>query len=753
MAIKSMYCIIIYLHITAKEQSSRQIYEQALVHGYVESNSSVCLLTGAAGSGKTHTKQLIANLPPPEKRQSTALAETPIRAISFTKMDPTDDSWHPVDDDEQLQIIAAVMSPQSIPEEEEQKEHLQQVHTEEELSQELPLGDIHSPPTQESAAEMSDTSQLPVVIPNQSVSTPSPRSEFTEQKQLVPIEEVDILKEKIVNLIARSSGSRKLLDIDWIYLMDSGGQPAFQDIFPFFRQSIDITIFVTKLTERLNQHSLVAYYNKEAKLVGKEYVSSQTNEEILRQTLREVQTQALASSRNDTKLIVVGTHRDLEGKCKESRAKKNQRLTSLLGSDFKEHIVFFGEVSKEIIFPVDAKHPGVSDKLVAKQLRKKIQEITANRPRVRTPVTWYILERYLRRKAVSLGRSILSRQECLQEARKLHLDEAALDAALDHFIRLNTILYYRECLPNAIFLNPQPLLDKVTELVELSHQLRSNPSTSKATTSEVTKFREEGLVTLELLKKFPRHYVTDLFTPEHFLQLLHFRSVITPVSGGDYFMPSIMPELSREDIEKLTTPHIIAPLAFFFPGGVVPNGLFCSLVAALLSKEGSLYMRLLPNYSNPLHPECVSRNCLKFQLPGGAPGSLTLVDAYSHIEVHPVADAQVLATVCPTIREGVSKHLELAKDVLHYSSLHSETGLVCRSKEAHGIAESLPWWKRLFGQSDMTSHPTIVSFHGESAWWACCLSPDKANGKITGRDRLWFPILSHAGEYTTTRAY
>ena len=161
-------------------------------------------------------------------------------------------------------------------------------------------------------------------------------------------------------------------------------------------------------------------------------------------------------------------------------------------------------------------------------------------------------------------------------------------------------------------------------------------------------------------------------------------------------------------------------------------------------------MRLLPNYSNPLHPECVSRNCLKFQLPGGAPGSLTLVDAYSHIEVHPVADAQVLSTLCPTIREGVSKHLEVAKDVLHYSSLHSATGLVCRSKEPHGIAESLPWWKRLFGQSDTTSHPATVSFHGDGAWWACCLTPDKANGNITGRDRLWFPILSHAGEYTNT---
>ena len=94
---------------------------------------------------------------------------------------------------------------------------------------------------------------------------------------------------------------------------------------------------------------------------------------------------------------------------------------------------------------------------------------------------------------------------------------AALEASLKHFINLNTILYYRECLPNAVFLDPQPLLDKVTELVELSHQLRSMiRSASTATTSEVTKFRKEGLAHFEAFKE---SFLGIMFTKQIFSPL------------------------------------------------------------------------------------------------------------------------------------------------------------------------------------------------------------------------------------------
>ena len=55
--------------------------------------------------------------------------------------------------------------------------------------------------------------------------------------------------------------------------------------------------------------------------------------------------------------------------------------------------------------------------------------------------------------------------------------------------------------------------------------------------------------------------------------------------------------------------------------------IFCSLVALLQSSQNSLETVSLSRL-------CLTRNCIKFQLPGGQPGSLTLIDTFTHFEVH-----------------------------------------------------------------------------------------------------------------------
>ena len=51
-------------------------------------------------------------------------------------------------------------------------------------------------------------------------------------------------------------------------------------------------------------------------------------------------------------------------------------------------------------------------------------------------------------------------------------------AALRYLHGLNILFNYDEegALPGVVFVNGQVLLDKITELVEKSHQLRDNPS-------------------------------------------------------------------------------------------------------------------------------------------------------------------------------------------------------------------------------------------------------------------------------------
>ena len=70
------------------------LYNQALAHGYIESRSIVAVLTGAAGSGKTHVKYLLLKKKPPVIRISAALMESPFRVLSLARIGAGDDDKH-----------------------------------------------------------------------------------------------------------------------------------------------------------------------------------------------------------------------------------------------------------------------------------------------------------------------------------------------------------------------------------------------------------------------------------------------------------------------------------------------------------------------------------------------------------------------------------------------------------------------------------------------------------------------------------
>ena len=74
---------------------------------------TTCAVTGAAGSGKSHTMYLVLNEDPPDVRQSTGLVE-PVRALSTVVGAGSSESgsleWSRVDEDKLLGIVAAATS-------------------------------------------------------------------------------------------------------------------------------------------------------------------------------------------------------------------------------------------------------------------------------------------------------------------------------------------------------------------------------------------------------------------------------------------------------------------------------------------------------------------------------------------------------------------------------------------------------------------------------------------------------------------
>ncbi len=358
----------------------------------------------------------------------------------------------------------------------------------------------------------------------------------------------------------------------------------------------------------------------------------------------------------------------------------------------------------------------------------------------------------MRRMATELRRAFVTREECLQLAQGLEMSEEELDIALDHLTRLNLVFYFRDALPGLIFVRTQALLDKLTELVHRHYRLQNEPDKQRGTTGEWIKFRDKGLVSKELLKEFPKHYVEpDIFTATHLVRLLLHRLVIAEVSEEEYFMPFILPPLPQKYLKNHRVPpsSSAAPLVITFSVGVVPSGLFPALVASLLSSRSSYPLKLYPSSTDSGCPECVSRNVIKFTLPSGTPGSLTLIDAFAHLEAHVEAPPAVCSLVCPRIKETLFSHLKDACSTLKFRSVSPQASVLCESNRKHGDPSRRPSWpgrRALFGKhSGRLRHDAKVSTDANT--WACVLAPGTIYGELQERHLVWrFPTEEPAGE-------
>ena len=417
-------------------------------------------------------------------------------------------------------------------------------------------------------------------------------------------------------------------------------------------------MFVLNLSEDLSHHPITEYYGADGKPVGIPYRSSLSHKQILQHCLQSQHSQDARSL-----IISVGTHKDAASK--EGISEKNRQVMELLEvlDPDRSSMVFTGQKMKEVIFAVNCKFPQDDDRHIAKVLRQKI--MSASPQSMKMPLAWFGLEVFLQRSSKD---GVLSLVQCQVCAKRLHLEGDAFLAALHHLVHHNVFLYYPEVLPQTVFCDPQLVLTKVTELVLYHHQLRDNPDEGLAATSGLVMFRDRGLVSVELLRKFPKYYKEGLFTPQNLLAVLVSVHAIAMVRDSEYLMPALLPLLGCDQVSQFlheTTSLIIRPTQ-----GCIPSGLFCCLVAHLLSPTNPSSWKVCMDGDKPL---LLYRNCVTF-VRSGSTGVVTLGDMFSHIEVC-VSDAS--SAVCKEIRDNVCSGIKSACSVLKYHGVQFEDAFMC----------------------------------------------------------------------------
>ena len=607
----------------ADEEDAKKMFREAMSKGFITSKDLVIVLVGIAGSGKSSFKRVCLNLPPEEIRVSTSLVEDALRNMSISRKvsisratvsahDSDSIEWKKVNSDELLGMVADAIKRRG-------------------LSQEPTDVSLKSAasPSSSNAPTMTGIKEDEMKSRDQRA---SPQNEPSSSDRILPsggeLRELE-LDDPLLPLIAKSKGQGNLLEVHWIYIIDTGGQPQFLQLLPAFIESISACVCLLRLDQKLDDNPLVQYFDTSGKQIGEAYPSEQTNLQIIESCVRTIHSKCTLKSNEPPRFFVVGSHFDKyeKEKCAETIEKKNERLLKMLSN--MPSVMYYGsDDNEELIFPLNCKVPKEPDHGVAAEFRKCVMSCCSISEDP-IPLAWFVLEERIRQYATEKGFAYVERATCAEIASKLHMSPEVFDAALNHLLKLNIFRCYPG-VPNLIFCTTQVVLQMLTELVQYSFQLRRGGI--RGISSEAIDFKNEGKFSTEFLKERLSSFFSDLFTPDIFLGILRRLLAVaySDVQDGKHFMPSLLNKLTDKEKAKCrSSSESLSALLIRLHGGCLPNGLFTSLVVSLVNSCGWELYKLRGK------PDCLYQNCVTFAVPGHlAGGTVTLIESFSYLEVH-----------------------------------------------------------------------------------------------------------------------
>ena len=668
---------------------------EAMKHGHVNVNVVKVIVKGSAGVGKTCLTHLLLDKPPPQKRQSTGCAERSIRVIRVGK---EGGEWNEISTNEFQKIIAEAVPVlykelersrrkrktledvdkvlSNLKLEEEKKEAVNEVGIEKQVGVKASSSEKEGRKIEEKNQQKGDVGQ-----------GKKEKHTFGSEASKAAIDQA---KGKLIQLVQSGTASHRLMDMELIYLIDTGGQQSFWDLIPIFSRDTSATLFVHRLCETLDEHPLNNLFQG-GEQVGPSQRATLTTAQAFKTMLQSLRQEEEAQREGGlSKIITIGTHRDLAGDCTETLEEKNEKFSAIVSEHFQSHVVYRNEGLKEIVFPLNTKAPEEEDKKEACKIRASIEKGATQH---KIPIWWFILQLILEDLAHKIGRGVLSKDDCLQVSNLLGFSEGELNAALDFFDKLNIFLYKEKVLPGAVFTDPNVPLDKLSRLVEKQHHLKAaeaDPSRAAdlPMTGDWQSFRDRGVLTLKFLEEFKSHYVAEVFTPSDFLLLLEKLLIISPFSPTEYFFPAVLSMTSESAVCQFLASRRasgIAALAVQFPTGWAPPGVYCCSVCHLQSLSGWRVAHKSPITSSSskdtpqLHR--ITRNSITFTKPG-RPGSVTFMDNFAFFVVCVNVDTRLmerdeLAELCQAVRREVFAAVEAGLQNTHHRSSHPVPAFLC----------------------------------------------------------------------------
>ena len=506
-----------------------------------------------------------------------------------------------------------------------------------------------------------------------------------------------------------------------IHLLDSGGQPQFHEVVSIVVPAVTGIVSVFKLSEFLGVHGEVVFY-KDGVEGNDPYKSYLTNEQVIRHDLLAIQSVASHSGTEETpSLAFVGTFLDKKDACpEETPDQKDEKIqymiTEILPEQLQQSVISNSGSLRQVTFRINTRTPSDEDYETAGRLKGALMSRSQVKSR-NLPLKWCGFEVALRKMMDKLGRQILSLQECEFIGHKLRFNPPSLKACLLYLRQLHIISFY-DVLPDVVFGSCQVILDKITELVTLSLELKKKNHT---TFGVDRKFHQQGILSLDILhsKACSKHYSSKHFTPEDLLKVLKSLFIVTEVGPGEYLMSCVLEVSDIYPSPPVPKGNIKSSFVLHFSKKSPMLGIYCCTISYLLTKAG---WKLLKENEEVIQ---VARNSTTFQLPGSIPGKLTFLDPLSSylqvvVELPQIVACKRSAALFCEIRDTFSAAVQQAMRTLNYEVKTPELSFLCPEQST---------------ECSIFPHLATVSHE----FLTCSKKPSRVYRLLSPDQKMWLP--------------
>ena len=389
-----------------------------------------------------------------------------------------------------------------------------------------------------------------------------------------PIDSSNTLK-LLKNKFSTAKSSHELFDLDWIYLVDSGGQPQFVDILPLLFGSEALYLMVVRLDQDLDdkQDNCFCSRGESYKLPEK---LTLTHYQMIERACQIAEAQCTQSS--PKQVVVIATHYDQTPNPEDKVRIFNERLLKL-HKEYEDVLVPSDISNGKIIFPVNAMSTSDERKVYTRQLQECVIDIVRRSIQpVEVPLKWFVYELDLDEES-QLTCGVVKKSRCIEIGKRLEMNESEIESSLRFFNKLALHLYHPEYdnYPDLVLIKMDPLTDRLSALIRKSfHHTKHMP------TSQCSRLKNCGLFSKSFLNVAFENISDKQITFEEFLQICQCLKVIVSVKNDEYFIPSA---LSVDAIKHNTSEFVHVPVVFNWKQYLLPPGFFFTLIVTLLQLQ------------------------------------------------------------------------------------------------------------------------------------------------------------------------